>query len=44
MRLPDCTLIGVSHQPAVQRLFERSIDLQECGAACKPVKLELAPA
>jgi len=44
MRLPDCTLIGVSHQPAVQRLFERSIDLQECGAACRPVTLELATA
>lgn len=43
-RLPDCTLIGVSHQPAVQRLFERSIDLQTCGATCKPVKLELLPA
>lgn len=36
-RLPGCTLVGVSHQPAVQRLFERSIDLQECGPACSPV-------
>ncbi len=36
-RLSGCTLIGVSHQPAVQRLFERSIDLQACGAACKPL-------
>lgn len=39
-RLPGCTLIGVSHQPAVQRLFERSIDLQECGTACRPVVRE----
>lgn len=43
-RLPDCTLIGVSHQPAVQRLFERSIDLQECAATCRPVELGLSPA
>jgi putative ATP-binding cassette transporter len=43
-RLPDCTLIGISHQPAVQRLFERSIDLQACGVACKPVKLARLPA
>ncbi len=42
-RLPTCTLIGVSHQPAVQRLFERSIDLQECGTACKPATPELLP-
>lgn len=43
-RLPHCTLIGVSHQAAVQRLFERSIDLQECTADCKPASLENAPA
>ncbi|WP_275545678.1 MULTISPECIES: ABC transporter ATP-binding protein/permease [unclassified Pseudomonas] len=43
-RLPNCTLIAVSHQPAVQRLFERSIDLQECGAACRPAKTEPLPA
>ncbi|MEQ9726780.1 ABC transporter ATP-binding protein/permease [Pseudomonas sp. WHRI 8822A] len=41
-RLPGCTLIGVSHQPAVQRLFERSIDLQECGTTCRPVVREAA--
>lgn len=43
-RLPHCTLIGVSHQPAVQRLFERSIDLQTCGAACQPVNTQPLPA
>ena len=43
-RLPGCTLIGVSHQPAVQRLFERSIDLQECGTACRPVVREATTA
>lgn len=42
-RLPACTLIGVSHQPAVQHLFERSIDLLECGAACRPTQLEALP-
>ncbi|WP_161865655.1 ABC transporter ATP-binding protein/permease [Pseudomonas yangonensis] len=43
-RLPNCTLIAVSHQPAVQRMFARSIDLQACGAACKTVQEELLPA
>ena len=32
-RLPHCTLIGISHQPAVQRLFEQRIDLSTCGNA-----------
>lgn len=26
-RLPHCTVVGISHQPAVQQLFDRSIDL-----------------
>lgn len=43
-RLPSCTLIGVSHQPAVQRLFERSIDLHACGVACRPSAQALATA
>lgn len=43
-RLPNCTLIGVSHQPAVQRLFERSIDLQTCGTACSTPAKEALPA
>lgn len=43
-RLPGCTLVGVSHQPAVQDLFERSIDLQECGPACSPVARALVTA
>ena len=34
-QLPSCTLIGVSHQPAVQRLFERSIDLHSCSQLCQ---------
>lgn len=33
-RLPQCTVIAISHQPTVQRLFARCIDLQSCGPAC----------
>lgn len=43
-RLPSCTLIGVSHQSAVQRLFERSIDLHAYGVACRPSAQALATA